>query len=222
MFDAAHAFGCSHKGRMVGSFGDAEVFSFHATKFFNTFEGGAVVTDDDELAEKIRRMKNFGFVEYDEVAEAGTNGKMNEICAAQGLTSLESLDSFISTNLGNYELYEEELQSVPGIKPILYDEDESNNYQYLVLEVDEAEAGIGQRRSHTCPMGRKRTRPEILLPRMPQNGALPLAQASGGATHHGKSDREARNAAHRHGGRAERSIGHLQDHPRRCQMRRRN
>lgn len=61
LFDAAHAFGCSYKGRMIGNFGDVEVFSFHATKFFNTFEGGAVVTNDDDLANKIRLMKNFGF-----------------------------------------------------------------------------------------------------------------------------------------------------------------
>lgn len=142
MFDAAHAFGCSHGGRMIGSFGDAEVFSFHATKFFNTFEGGAIVTNDDDLAEKVRRMKNFGFVEYDEVTEAGTNGKMNEICAAQGLTSLECLNEFIATNRRNYDQYREELRDVPGIYLTVYDEGDSNNYQYLVLEVDEAEAGI--------------------------------------------------------------------------------
>src|ERR1035437_7730569 len=64
-FDAAHAFGCSLQGRMVGNFGEAEVFSFHATKFFNTFEGGAIATNNDELAAKIRLMKNFGFQGYD-------------------------------------------------------------------------------------------------------------------------------------------------------------
>lgn len=81
MFDAAHAFGCSHQGRMIGSFGDAEVFSFHATKFLNTFEGGAIVTNSDELAEKIRLMTNFGFAGYDRVIYIGTNGKMNEVSA---------------------------------------------------------------------------------------------------------------------------------------------
>ena len=84
LFDAAHAFGCSHGSGMIGSFGDAEVFSFHATKFFNTFEGGAVTTNDDELAKKIRLMKNFGFAGYDNVIYIGTNGKMNEACAAMG------------------------------------------------------------------------------------------------------------------------------------------
>jgi dTDP-4-amino-4,6-dideoxygalactose transaminase len=103
LFDAAHAFGCSHRGRTIGNFGDAEVFSCHATKFFNTFEGGAVTTNDDELAEEIRLMKNFGFAGYDQVVYIGTNGKMSEISAAMGLTSLESLDEFIQINHRNYQ-----------------------------------------------------------------------------------------------------------------------
>ena len=94
MFDAAHAFACSHGSRMIGGLGDAEIFSFHATKFFNTFEGGAVCTNDDELAAKIRLMKNFGFSGKDNVIYVGTNGKMSEISAAMGLTSLESVDDF--------------------------------------------------------------------------------------------------------------------------------
>ena len=84
LYDAAHAFACSWGGRMIGNFGDAEVFSFHATKFLNTFEGGAVVTNDDQLAHIIRLMKNFGFVNYDQVEYIGTNGKMSEIAAAMG------------------------------------------------------------------------------------------------------------------------------------------
>ncbi len=87
---------------MIGNFGDCEVFSFHATKFLNTFEGGAVVTNDDDLTKKIRLMKNFGFAGYDEVIYIGTNGKMNEISAAMGLTGLESLDEFIALNYRNY------------------------------------------------------------------------------------------------------------------------
>src|SRR4029079_16863711 len=93
-FDTSHAFGWSYQGQMIGSFGNAEVFSFHATKFLNTFEGGAIVTNNDELAAKIRLMKNFGFSGYDNVIYIGTNGKMNEMCAAMGVTSLESLDEF--------------------------------------------------------------------------------------------------------------------------------
>src|ERR1039458_8609013 len=98
MFDAAHAFGCSYQGKMIGGFGLCEVFSFHATKFLNTFEGGAVVTNDDELAARIRLMKNFGFAGYDNVIYIGTNGKMPEVCAAMGLTNLESVDEFLAIN----------------------------------------------------------------------------------------------------------------------------
>ena len=105
-----------HKGRMIGSFGDAEVFSFHATKFLNSFEGGAVVTNDDELARKIRLMRNFGFRAYDDVGYIGTNGKMTEASAAMGLTSLESMDEFIAINAANYRRYCEELRGVPGLQ----------------------------------------------------------------------------------------------------------
>jgi dTDP-4-amino-4,6-dideoxygalactose transaminase len=138
IFDAAHAFGCSYKGKMIGSFGQAEVFSFHATKFFNTFEGGAVVTNDDELANKIRLMKNFGFSGYDNVIYIGTNGKMSEVSAAMGLTGLESLDEFVAVNRCNYHCYRHELQNLPGIRLFLYDETEKCNYQYIILEIDEA------------------------------------------------------------------------------------
>jgi len=138
LFDAAHAFGCSYKGRMIGGFGDAEVFSFHATKFFNTFEGGAVVTNDDELAAKIRLMKNFGFAGYDNVVHIGTNGKMSEVAAAMGLTSLESLEEFIAANYRNYEQYRRQLAEIPGVRLVTYDEIEKCNYQYIVLEIDEA------------------------------------------------------------------------------------
>jgi dTDP-4-amino-4,6-dideoxygalactose transaminase len=95
MFDASHAFGCSYQGSMIGNFGSAEVFSFHATKFINTFEGGAIVTNDDELNQKLRLMKNFGFSGFDNVIYLGTNGKMPEISAAMGLTSLDSLEEFM-------------------------------------------------------------------------------------------------------------------------------
>lgn len=146
LFDAAHALGCSHRGRMIGAFGDAEVFSFHATKFFNTFEGGAVATNDDDLAARIRLMKNFGFAGYDDVVYIGTNGKMPEMSAAMGLSSLERLSDFVESNRRNYHGYLRELSGVPGIRVIRYDENEACNYQYVILEVDEEEAGIDRDR----------------------------------------------------------------------------
>jgi dTDP-4-amino-4,6-dideoxygalactose transaminase len=144
LFDAAHAFGCSYSGRMVGTFGDAEVFSFHATKFLNTFEGGAVVTNDDELANKIRLMKNFGFWGYDNVIYIGTNGKMNEVAAAMGLTSLEAIEEFIATNYQNYKEYRKELGCIPGIRLASYNDAEKCNYQYIVLEIDDSVTHIGR------------------------------------------------------------------------------
>lgn len=137
LFDAAHAFGCSYKGRMIGNFGNAEVFSFHATKFFNTFEGGAVVTNDDELAAKVRLMQNFGFAGYDNVIYVGTNGKMTEVAAAMGLTSLENLEEFIEINYQNYKKYRQQLTDIPGIYLLSYPETERCNYQYIILEIDE-------------------------------------------------------------------------------------
>ena len=135
IFDAAHAFMCSHGNRMIGSFGRAEVFSFHATKFFNTFEGGAVTTDDDELAQAMRLMRNFGFAGYDNVIHPGTNGKMTEICAAMGLTNLDAVDAVIAANRRNYEAYREAFASIPGLSLLAYDPGERGNFQYVVLQV---------------------------------------------------------------------------------------
>ncbi len=137
MFDAAHAFGCSLDGRMIGNFGRAEVLSFHATKFFNTFEGGAVVTNDDELAETMRLMRNFGFSGLDNVIHPGTNGKMVEVCGAMGLTNLNYIDTVIDANRRNYHAYREGLAGIAGLSVVAFDEAESNNFQYVILEVAE-------------------------------------------------------------------------------------
>ena len=144
MFDAAHAFGCSHQGRMIGNFGACEVFSFHATKLFNSFEGGAVATNDDELARKIRLMKNFGFAGEDNVIYIGTNGKMTEVCAAMGLTNLESLDHFVDVNRRNLATYRAGLADIPGVSLIAYDEGQRNNYQYVIAEIDETAFGVSR------------------------------------------------------------------------------
>jgi dTDP-4-amino-4,6-dideoxygalactose transaminase len=142
IYDAAHAFGCSSGGKMIGNFGRAEVFSFHATKFFNTFEGGAIATNDGELAQKIRYMRNFGFATYDRVQYIGINGKMSEISAAMGLTLFESLDEVIATNQAHYQQYREAFAPIEGVRMFQYDEKEKNNYQYIILEIDEQRAGI--------------------------------------------------------------------------------
>jgi dTDP-4-amino-4,6-dideoxygalactose transaminase len=136
MYDASHGFGCTKSGRMIGTFGECEVFSFHATKFMNCFEGGAVVTNNNQLAEKMRLMRNFGFVDFDKVVYLGVNGKMSEVHAAMGLTNFEAMDEIISVNSRNYEAYKAGLAQLPGISVIDYDPVERNNYQYIVIEVD--------------------------------------------------------------------------------------
>jgi dTDP-4-amino-4,6-dideoxygalactose transaminase len=136
VYDSSHALGCSYRGTMVGSFGHAEVFSFHATKFINSFEGGAIATNCDDVAAQVRLMKNFGFSGRDKVDHIGINGKMSEAHAAMGLTNLESFDEFIAHNRENYEAYRQGLRQVPGVRLVEYDESERCNYQYIVIEVD--------------------------------------------------------------------------------------
>ena len=142
LFDAAHAFGGFHRGQPIGTFGRAEVFSFHATKFVSTFEGGAVVTNDSALAARIRLMKNFGFAGYDNVVYVGTNGKMSEIAAAMGLTSLESMHEFLEANRRARAAYGEGLAAVSGLQMV-----ESNgqgNEQYAIVGVDPQSFGMSR------------------------------------------------------------------------------
>lgn len=141
VYDAAHAFACDHGGRRIGGFGDAEVFSFHATKFFNSFEGGAITTDDDELAGRLRLMRNFGFAGLDQVIEIGTNGKMNEISAAMALTQLDGLGALLAANRRTYLQYQDRLADVPGLRLIPLDPT-ANNCQYIVAEIDVRPGGL--------------------------------------------------------------------------------
>ncbi|WP_332815627.1 DegT/DnrJ/EryC1/StrS family aminotransferase [Ramlibacter sp.] len=136
MFDAAHGFDCRLGARKLGGFGRCEVLSFHATKVFNTFEGGAVTTDDDTLAETMRLMRNFGFKGYDNVIHPGTNGKMPEINAAMGLVNLDALPGFIAANRANHEAYAAAFAAIDGVRLLRYDDAQDPNYQYVVAEVD--------------------------------------------------------------------------------------
>jgi dTDP-4-amino-4,6-dideoxygalactose transaminase len=136
VFDAAHAFGCSVGGVPLGNFGNAEVFSFHATKFINSVEGGAIATNDDELADRLRQMRNFGFVGLDDVRGFGTNAKMSEIHAAMGLANLTHCAELVAHNEGVFELYRQ------GLEGTTFALAEMNsrctpNYQYVPVEVSE-------------------------------------------------------------------------------------
>jgi dTDP-4-amino-4,6-dideoxygalactose transaminase len=144
LFDSAHALGSTYRGKLVGAFGDAEVFSFHATKFFNSFEGGIITTNDEALAQKLRAARSFGFDGQGGVGALGTNAKMTEVAAAMGLTSLESIDEFIDTNRRHYQDYAELLAGLPGISLFRFDEHERHNYQYVVIEVDPQVLGLSR------------------------------------------------------------------------------
>jgi dTDP-4-amino-4,6-dideoxygalactose transaminase len=137
-FDASHAFGCTHHRKAIGGFGRAEVFSFHATKVVNAGEGGAICTDDVDLAKKLRLMRNFGFRGKDDGAYLGSNGKMPEMSAALGITSLESMDEFCATNERNYGWYRAALARLPGLRLFPRPEGETHNHHYVVVEILDA------------------------------------------------------------------------------------
>ena len=133
LYDAAHTFGEEYKGRGIGSFGDASMFSFHATKVFNSIEGGAITTGkpDEELMAKLYELKNFGILGQEEVASVGGNGKMNEFAAAMGLCNLRHVGSYIEKRKLVYERYMENLRDVPGIILPELNPDVKPNYAYM-------------------------------------------------------------------------------------------
>ncbi|MGK3202856.1 aminotransferase class I/II-fold pyridoxal phosphate-dependent enzyme [Amycolatopsis sp. MEPSY49] len=143
-FDAAHGIGCTFGSQPLGGFGRAEMFSFHAAKVVTTFEGGAIVTNDDDFAQLARYTHNFGWGEEHVTEFAGTNAKMSEASAAMGLTSLDALPATIAANLAHYEEYSAELDGLPGLEMHRYDEDNRNSYQYNVVKVDEQECGLSR------------------------------------------------------------------------------
>lgn len=144
LFDAAHALGSTYGGRPIGGFGSAETFSFHATKFVSTAEGGAVTTDDDELATRLRSARNLGLDETSRIAGFGTNAKMSELCAAMGLTQLEQFEALIAANEATVEAYRSRLDGVVGIDVFEAESHGRTNSQYVVTIVDELLTGISR------------------------------------------------------------------------------
>lgn len=141
IYDAAHAFGESYKGTGVANFGDASMFSFHATKVFNTIEGGAVCFHDEELGRKLFRLKNFGIRDEETVDGVGANAKMNEFQAAMGLCNLRHIDGEIEKRKKVVERYRENLSGVPGIRLNNMNEDVKSNFAYFPVLFDEKEFG---------------------------------------------------------------------------------
>lgn len=144
LFDAAHAFGSSYQGKMIGNFGDVEVISFHATKLINTLEGGVILTNDHTLAQMARSTRNFGFEESDFSQRVGINAKMNEFSAIMGLTMMENLDKLVERNYLIYQQYQREIEDIPGVSLINYDIGERNNYRFIIVEVNESITGINR------------------------------------------------------------------------------
>ncbi len=139
IYDAAHAFDETYKGKSVASFGDASCFSFHATKVFNSIEGGAAAYKNEEVSVKAKRIKNFGIKGYDEVSEIGTNGKMNEFCAAMGICNLRHIDEYIKKRKLVTEKYIELLSGVKGLRLNTFNPDVQYNYSYFPIIVNEKE-----------------------------------------------------------------------------------
>lgn len=135
IYDAAHAFGETYKGKSIASFGDASIFSFHATKVFHTIEGGAVCTDDHSLYQSIYNLKNFGIRSEESIVSVGANAKMNEMQAIMGICNLKYVSSEIEKRKLRVKRYRELLQNVEGIKLSELKDDVSYNGAYFPIVI---------------------------------------------------------------------------------------
>lgn len=144
IYDAAHTFGEKYKGKSVACFGDASCFSFHATKVFNTIEGGAVCFKDTGLGAKLYDLKNFGIHGQDCVSAVGANAKMNEFCAAMGICNLRHLDDEIAKRKKAYDVYFDRLSNVEGIRLNKIQSDVQLNYSYFPVVIDEDKFGCNR------------------------------------------------------------------------------
>ncbi|QTE67403.1 DegT/DnrJ/EryC1/StrS family aminotransferase [Clostridiales bacterium] len=136
IYDAAHAFAVKYKGISAANFGDASMFSFHATKVFNTIEGGAVCFADDDLVRTMNDMKNFGIRGPESVMFVGGNAKMNEFQAAMGICNLRHIDEEIEKRRKVVERYRERLEGIPGIRLCKPQDDVEPNYAYFPVVFD--------------------------------------------------------------------------------------
>lgn len=141
IYDAAHAFGVTYKGKGIGTFGNASIFSFHATKVFHTIEGGAVTFHNPELYQTLYNLKNFGIRSEEVVAEVGANAKLNEFCAAMGLCNLRYVEDEIAKRKRVTERYRELLSEVKGIRILKPKPEVTSNYAYFPVLIDETAYG---------------------------------------------------------------------------------
>ena len=141
IYDAAHAFGVKVNGKGIANFGDISMFSFHATKVFNTIEGGALAYSDTTLANKINMLKNFGITSPETIEEVGTNAKMNEFSAAMGLCNLRHIDEELAKRKIVFERYISNLKNISGIKLINIKDNVVPNYAYFPVIFDKKTFG---------------------------------------------------------------------------------
>lgn len=138
IFDSVHGAHCTYQGRPIGQFGRAEVFSLHATKLLNGFEGGYITTNDDSLADTLRAFRNFGFRSGAKAETLGMNSKLNEIHAALALSCLDHQGQVIARNKERYEAYQAAFEGLPGLSWVRYPDDgEQWNYEFALLDVGE-------------------------------------------------------------------------------------
>lgn len=144
IYDAAHAFGEVNNGENVANYGDASVFSLHATKVYNSIEGGVVCYRDNDVGLGIAELKNFGIHSAEEVLAVGANAKMNEFCAAMGICNLRHLDEEIEKRKKVFERYCTQLSDVKGIvlKPV--QEGVTSNYAYFPILINEKHFGANR------------------------------------------------------------------------------
>lgn len=135
LYDAAHAFGVTRSGESVLRYGDLSVLSFHATKVFNTFEGGAIISPDAATKRRIDQLKNFGFVDEITVDAAGINGKLNELQAAVGLLQLQHYPQMLKRRAEVDKAYRQGLAGMPGIRAHELDPVWTPNYSYFPVMV---------------------------------------------------------------------------------------
>lgn len=140
IYDAAHAFGVRYREKGIGGFGDASCFSFHATKVFNTIEGGAVCYRNEQI-KRVHLLKNFGFSDENCVQMVGTNAKMSEFHAAMGICNLRHIEEEINKRKRKVKLYRERLREIEGIQINVIQENVKSNYAYFPILVDENEYG---------------------------------------------------------------------------------
>ena len=142
IYDAAHTFGVEYKGRGIGTYGDASMFSFHATKVFNTIEGGAVVFADEEIKKVAEKLRNFGICSEETIEYVGSNAKMNEFQAAMGICNLRHVDEEISKRKKIVERYNDKLGNIEGIKTNKVQKDVVPNYAYYPVVFSEKKLGV--------------------------------------------------------------------------------